>query len=76
LAQSIESLPAEARARHYRESAVEAFRLAEAVGDEGLRAAYLNVATGWHTMALDLELALDSEQILDAHCTDLALSRR
>ena len=63
---SIDSLPLEERARHYRECALEAFKLAEAARTPELKRTYLQVATGWHTMALELELALGSQEILDA----------
>ena len=62
---SIDSLPLEERALHYRESAAEAFRLAENAKTTGLRTAYLNVATGWHGMALELELSLRSGAVFD-----------
>jgi len=52
---SIDSLPLEERARHYRECALEAFKLAEAARTPELKRTYLQVATGWHTMALELE---------------------
>ncbi|HWA90406.1 MAG TPA: hypothetical protein VG889_10245 [Rhizomicrobium sp.] len=63
---SIDSLPMEDRAQHYRDCAVQAFRLAETTRSPDLKATYLQVATGWHTMALEIELALGSEEILDA----------
>jgi hypothetical protein len=66
MAYSIDCLPLEERARHYRECAMETFGLAEQATAPGLKATYLQVATGWHTMALELELTLGSEQILDA----------
>jgi hypothetical protein len=66
LGRSIESLPVAERARHYRESAEAAFKLAEGASSEGLKGAYLNVATGWHTMALELELALRSDSIFES----------
>lgn len=62
---SIDSLPIEERARHYRDSAAEAFRLAEVAKTAGLKTAYLNVASGWHTMALELELTLRSDGIFE-----------
>jgi hypothetical protein len=65
MGRSIESLPVDIRARHYRDSAAEAFRLAEKADNPGLRAAYLSVATGWHSMALELEFLLKSSSIFD-----------
>ena len=65
MGRSIESLPIDVRAQHYRDSAAEAFRLAEQAVNPGLRAAYLNVATGWHGLALELEFLLKSRSIFD-----------
>lgn len=65
MGRSIESLPLEERALHYRQSAAEAFRLAENAKTTGLKTAYLNVATGWHSMALELELVLRSGAVFE-----------
>lgn len=65
MARPIDTLPAEARARHYRESATGAYRRAETAGNQGLKNAYLNVATGWHAMALEIELAQGADQRLE-----------
>lgn len=70
MGRSIESLPPEQRALHYRDSAAEAFRLAESSASPGLRAAYMNVATGWHSMALELEFLLTSDRFREESFED------
>ena len=55
MGQSIKSRPADERARHYRELAEEAMRMAEAVKDETLRSGYMAMAAGWHSMAQEAE---------------------
>jgi hypothetical protein len=62
LGQSIESRPAAGRARHYRDLAAEAMRMAEAAATESLRAGYLAMASGWHALAQEAERLAESAQ--------------
>jgi hypothetical protein len=55
LGQSLEALSLEERAKHYREFANEAFRRAAVSGTNELRAGYLSMAAGWHTLAIEME---------------------
>ena len=55
MGQSIESRPASERAKHYRELAEEAVRMAQVVSDANMRAGYLAMAAGWHSLAQEAE---------------------
>jgi hypothetical protein len=55
LGQSIDSRQPQERARHYRELAHEAVRMAEAVKDDTLRSGYMAMAAGWHALAQEAE---------------------
>ena len=55
MGQSIESRPALERARHYRELAAEAVRMAEHAKDDGIKKGYLAMAAGWHALAQEAE---------------------
>ena len=52
---SLDFLPAGERARRYREFAAAAFGQAGTAETEELRAEYLSMAAGWHSMAFELE---------------------
>jgi hypothetical protein len=55
LGQSLAALSLEERAQHYRAFANEAFRKAAISEGKELRAGYLSMAAGWHTLALEIE---------------------
>src|SRR5690242_18410090 len=59
LARSFGPLPPEQRLRHYRRMAELMFKLAMDAPSDTMKAAYLNLATGWHDLAIGLELELD-----------------
>jgi hypothetical protein len=52
---SLDFLPAEERAKRYREFAAAAFRQAGEAETEELRAEYFSMAAGWHARAMELE---------------------
>ena len=66
MGQSIESRPPQERARHYRQLAKEAIRLAEALTDKNLRVGYLAMATGWHSLAQEAERLAAAETPMPA----------
>jgi hypothetical protein len=49
------NLPKAARAERYRRLASEAFQRAEESTDDELRSGYLSLASGWHSLASELE---------------------
>jgi hypothetical protein len=51
------NLPKKERAERYRRLASEAFQRAEDSRDEELRSGYLSLASGWHSLASELERA-------------------
>jgi len=55
LAKSIESLPADQRAKHYRDLAADAVHDAEASTNPALKEGFLRLATQWHKMAQEAE---------------------
>ena len=59
LARSFGLLPPEQRLRHYRRMAELMFKLAMDAPSDTMKAAYLNLATGWHDLAIGLELELE-----------------
>ncbi|HUO93434.1 MAG TPA: hypothetical protein VMU22_10955 [Rhizomicrobium sp.] len=48
-------LPRSERAERYRRLASEAFQLAEDCTDDSLRHGYLSLASGWHSLAFEIE---------------------
>jgi hypothetical protein len=52
---SLDFLPTGERAKRYREFAAAAFDHAGTAETEQLRAEYLSMAAGWHSMAFELE---------------------
>jgi hypothetical protein len=55
--QSLNSLPPLERARRYRQFAAEGIRRADESADPEARAANLSMASGWHTLAIEVESA-------------------
>ena len=55
MALSFESLPCGPRAEHYRQLAKDALRKAQDSTDTDRRAEYFSMASGWHTMATEME---------------------
>lgn len=55
LGQSLESLSPEQRAERYRQFAEDALRRAKDAANPDQRSEYVNMAAGWHTMALEAE---------------------
>ena len=53
--QLLASLPPDERAQRYRQFATEAVRKAQEACDLDLRAEYVTMAAGWHTMAVEAE---------------------
>lgn len=49
------NLPKQERAERYRRLASEAFKHAEESKDDELRSGYLSLASGWHSLASELE---------------------
>jgi hypothetical protein len=62
LGHSFESLPPKKRAQRYREFANDAIRKAVTSGKKPVRAAYLSLAAGWHTLAIEAERAIEGER--------------
>jgi hypothetical protein len=50
-----EDLPKAERVERYRRLASEAFQLAEDCRDDVLRTGYLSLASGWHSLAFEVE---------------------
>jgi hypothetical protein len=55
MGRSVESLPPEKRAEHYRELANEAIRKAQKTPAPERRTEFLALAGGWHSMAIEAE---------------------
>ena len=55
LARGDNGLPKAERAERYRRLASEAFQLAEECADDALRAGYISLASGWHSLAFEIE---------------------
>jgi hypothetical protein len=64
--QSLSSLPAEKRAKLYREFAADAIRRSQAATDEILRADHLSMAAGWRALAVEVEHTADRFDHLDS----------
>ena len=61
----LSSLPPAERAECYRQFARSAVRKAQAVTDEEYRAEYLTMASGWHSLALEIERSLEFDPDTD-----------
>ncbi|MBV9570618.1 MAG: hypothetical protein JO056_05180 [Alphaproteobacteria bacterium] len=73
MGQTLASLPPGKRARLYRQFASDALSIAESAADNGQRANFLGMASGWHALALEAERALDLEETgSDASGTETA----
>jgi hypothetical protein len=57
--QSIESLPADERMLHYRRTAGEMLRRAEAAPTDAEKAQYLSLASRWHSMAHEVHCMIE-----------------
>ena len=62
--QSVEGLPAEERARRYRDAADEISRMAETVRADDLRTAYRNLASRWAALAAEVERGIERQEVM------------
>jgi hypothetical protein len=58
LGQSVASLSPKRRVGYYRAAAAEALKLSDGITDPTLRTAYVELASGWHDLAAEIENSL------------------
>ena len=63
MGQTLASLPPAKRARLYRQFAADAIGFAESAQDNGQRANFLGMASGWYTLALEAERILELQEM-------------